>query len=447
MRRAAARPLRQRGGFGRRFLFVHSPAQHRIERPPPAARQQQRAADPEHRQRQLDPANRDEGLDSIRRNFEQGIGQLDDERGDEHRRGEEEGIETGEQAGEEQDGPDGLGVRRDVSEEGGDAVVLGDPGGEGGGSSLTGELRPAVGEEDQRRDDAQQQRGGIGSDPVHAASSRTWVQRVAALDRVVAPLALFICFYVATLILLSWLRFPFIQWLGLISVSIATALTVAIWDRGRWPLGLFVPPRLAVPEFLLGSAFGAVLVGMCAALVIVSTAVWHERGAGFPWREVLIVFIPAAVHEELLFRGYAFQKLHQWHRGFALFFVAIAFAALHYGNAAVSWLGLTNIFLGGILLGLAYERHGRLWFPIGLHLAWNIMSGPILGHEVSGYDTMATVLVERGNGPGWLTGGEFGIEGSVWMTLTELAGIAFLALRESQSRKVVKSQSAREHPL
>lgn len=258
-----------------------------------------------------------------------------------------------------------------------------------------------------------------------------------SLDRVVTPLALFVSFYVATLILLSWLRFPFIQWLGLISVSVATAATVLIWDRGRWPLGLLVPPRLAVPEFLLGSALGGVLIGMCAALVVLSAGIWHERGAGFPWREVLIVYIPAAVHEELLFRGYAFQKLHRWHRGFALFVVALVFAALHMGNMAVSWLGLMNVFLGGLLLGLAYERYGRLWFPIGLHLAWNVTSGPILGHEVSGYDSMATVFVERGSGPNWLTGGDFGIEGSVWMTLTELAAIALLGLRgKSQSLKV-----------
>jgi uncharacterized protein len=263
----------------------------------------------------------------------------------------------------------------------------------------------------------------------------------------VTPLALFVSFYVATLILLSWLRFPFIQWLGLISVSVATAATVLIWDRGRWTLGLFVPPRLAVPEFLLGSVFGSVLIGMCAALVVLSTTVWHERGAGFPWHEVLIVYIPAAVHEELLFRGYVFQKLHHWHRGFALFFVALVFAALHMGNMAASWLGLTNVFLGGLLLGLAYERYGRLWFPIGLHLAWNVTSGPILGHEVSGYDSMATVFVERGYGPSWLTGGDFGIEGSIWMTLTELTAIAILGLRrKSQSLKVAKSQRAGQEP-
>lgn len=223
-----------------------------------------------------------------------------------------------------------------------------------------------------------------------------------------------------------WLRFPFVQWLGLISVSVSTAATVALWERGRWPLGLFVRPRLAVPELLIGSVWGFALVGLAGLLVVASTSVRHGVGRGFPWLELLAVFIPAAVHEELLFRGFAFQKLYAWRRGFAIIFVALVFAALHGNNASVSYLGLTNVFLGGILLGFAYERHRRLWFPIGLHLAWNLMSGPILGHEVSGYEAIHTVLTESGTGPEWLTGGEFGIEGSVWMTVVELAGIALL---------------------
>jgi membrane protease YdiL (CAAX protease family) len=257
------------------------------------------------------------------------------------------------------------------------------------------------------------------------------MMRWAGFDRVLAPLLLFVCFYVATLILLEWVRFPFVQWTGLISVSVATAAIVLAWERGRWPLGLFVSPRLALPEFSLGLIWGAALIALCALLVVLSTPLHHERGHGFPWRELVTIFIPAAVHEELLFRGYGFQKLHRWSRTFALVFVALVFAWLHAGNESVTTLGLLNIFLGGILLGVAYERYGRLWFPIGLHLAWNLMSGPILGHEVSGFEAMQSIFIEAGEGSQLLTGGEFGVEGSIWMTLVELCGIALLWPRVS----------------
>ena len=249
-------------------------------------------------------------------------------------------------------------------------------------------------------------------------------------DRIVLPLLMLVSIYVAILVALVWSRFPYVNWSGLIAVSVATAVTVAVAEKGRWPLGLFVSPRLALSELLIGGIFGATLIGFCALLVTLSTEVWHAPGRGFPWIELFAVFIPAAVHEELLFRGYVFQKLHRWNRHAALLLIALVFSALHAGNVAVTSLGLLNIFLGGLLLGLAYERFQRLWFPIGLHLAWNVVSGPILGHEVSGYDSLMTLFIERGGGPSWLTGGNFGIEGSVWMTVVEGVGIVVLWHRD-----------------
>jgi membrane protease YdiL (CAAX protease family) len=228
---------------------------------------------------------------------------------------------------------------------------------------------------------------------------------------------------------LTWLRFGWPYWIGLISVTVATVLVIGIWERGQWPLGLFIAPPVAAREFAIGVAFGAVLIGACTLLISSSTNVRHAGGRGFPWLELLAVYAPAALHEELLFRGYPFQKLLQRNRTFAYLFVAFVFAVLHSGNNGVTLLALGNVFLGGILLGFAYERYRHLWFPFGLHLSWNLMTGPILGDQVSGYTGEASVFVERGGGAWWLTGGNFGIEGSVWMTAVELAAIAILVRR------------------
>jgi uncharacterized protein len=257
------------------------------------------------------------------------------------------------------------------------------------------------------------------------------------VDRLLAPVVLFVSFYVATFLVLAWSGLGIPYWSPLVAAVVATTAAIAIADRGRWPLGLFVPPRLAVREACLGIAFGVVLIGFCALLIVVTSDAHHMRGRGFPWSELFAIYLPAAVHEELVFRGYAFQKLLRWNRAAALFGVALLFAALHAGNNSVTPLALANVFLGGILLGLAYERYARLWFPIGLHLSWNLMSGPILGHEVSGYTSAQTVFVLIEHGPAWLTGGGFGIEGSVWMTGVELLAIG--ALRISSARRAFSS--------
>ena len=266
-------------------------------------------------------------------------------------------------------------------------------------------------------------------------------KRAAGLaERVIAPVFLFVSFYVATLILLVWMRFPFQQWIGLVSAAVATILSILILDHGHWDLGLFVPPGLAFRDLAIGSLWGIALIGVAAVIVVLTTEVRHGPGRGFPWTEIAAVFLPAAIHEELVFRGYPFQKLARMNRTFAVLFVALVFAALHANNSSVTLLGLLNIFLGGVLLGVAFLRYGRLWFPIGLHLAWNLMTGPILGHEVSGYQGSETVLTESGHGPWWLSGGEFGIEGSVVMTVVELLAIALLTRRISSARPAFAPQ-------
>ncbi|HYM62675.1 MAG TPA: CPBP family intramembrane glutamic endopeptidase, partial [Thermoanaerobaculia bacterium] len=172
---------------------------------------------------------------------------------------------------------------------------------------------------------------------------------------------------------------------------------------------------------------GITLLAFADALIETSSGLRHARGGGFPWRELLIVFVPAALHEELLFRGYPFQKLLARHRGAAYGVMALVFAALHGWNRGITPLALVNLVLAGAMLGLAYELRRSLWVPIGLHLAWNVVSGPILGYPISGYIASSSLLAVRSPGAEALSGGAFGIEGSAWATVVEVAAIAILA--------------------
>jgi len=256
----------------------------------------------------------------------------------------------------------------------------------------------------------------------------------------IAALSLFVAFYVATLFTGGYLSalvgLYFGQWITLLAVSVATIAVVAILEGGRWRLGLFVAPRLAVRECLLGCGAAVLLIAAADGLVLLTTRLRHVAGNGFPWFELIAVYLPAVFHEELLFRGYPFQKLWRMNRLVAVAFTSIVFAALHGGNNAVSWLAMVNLFLAGILLALAYARYERLWFPIGIHLAWNLLSGPILGYNVSGYVANETVFRTVGRGTPWLTGGLFGIEGSVWIGIVELAGVALLLRGSRMNRDV-----------
>lgn len=239
---------------------------------------------------------------------------------------------------------------------------------------------------------------------------------------------MFVSVYLATFLAVGYVT-------GLIYVSLliaaaaATAFTNLVMDRGRWRIGIFVAPHLALRDFAFGAAFAIVLVACGDLLVIASTSLRHVRGAGFPWRELLIVYVPASVHEELVFRGYLFQKARAWHRTVAIAFFALTFGALHVMNGHITPVALANLIIAGVMLALAYELYERLWFPIGLHLAWNVFTGPILGYGVSGFASEKTLFLTSGSGPDWLTGGAFGFEGSVWIAVVELTGVAVLLWR------------------
>ena len=254
--------------------------------------------------------------------------------------------------------------------------------------------------------------------------------------QLVAALSLFAALYLATFFVAGYLAAVagayFGQWVSLLSVCAATIGTIGILEHGHWSLGFFVRPALAVREMLFGWGVAVLLIGAADGLVMLTTRLRHVAGNGFPWLELVAVFLPAVFHEELLFRGYPFQKIWRTHRLAAVLFSSVVFAALHAGNNAVSLLAMANLFFAGILLALAYARYERLWFPIGIHLGWNLLSGPILGYNVSGYVSSETVLRTIGRGSPWLTGGLFGIEGSVWIVVVELAGIALLLPKRNQ---------------
>jgi len=233
-----------------------------------------------------------------------------------------------------------------------------------------------------------------------------------------------VCFYLATFWIGVWSGLAYFQWVALGSACCATWATIALWHHGRWDLGL--APCVAPRELAIGAAFAVVLIGSADLLILALTPSHHFRGTGFPWGDAAAMFIPGALHEELVFRGYPYQIVRQFNRPFAIVASSLLFAGLHGWNSDVTALALINIFLGGVILALAYERYRRLWMPIGIHFAWNVLSGPILGYDVSGFTPGKSLLVAVLQGPAILTGGEFGIEGSIVLTVLEITAAALL---------------------
>lgn len=216
------------------------------------------------------------------------------------------------------------------------------------------------------------------------------------------------------------------QLIGFGGAIVATAAAIALVDRGAWNVGIAVPWRVAVVDTAAGLAIAIAVIGASDLLIQITSTFRHSFVGEFPWTALAVLYIPAAIHEELLFRGYPFQKVIAWNPVVGVLLSAAIFAGLHLGNTAVGPVALANIALAGILLSLAYLVHRTLWLPSSIHIAWNVMAGPVLGHEVSGFTVQHTVWSSVDHGPVLVTGGEFGIEGSIWTTLCETIAVCFL---------------------
>jgi membrane protease YdiL (CAAX protease family) len=129
---------------------------------------------------------------------------------------------------------------------------------------------------------------------------------------------------------------------------------------------------------------------------------------------VLLVLASGALAEELMFRGYPFQRLVEaiGSVGAILVFSAL-FGLVHLMNPSANPLGLLNTVVIGVALSLAYLRTRALWLPWGLHFGWNATLGLVFGLPVSGIRLFNVALHTTASGSKWLTGGAYGLEASL----------------------------------
>ena len=139
-----------------------------------------------------------------------------------------------------------------------------------------------------------------------------------------------------------------------------------------------------------------------------------------------ILFSIVSLNEEIAIRGYILHNLSSsFNKYVALIISSLVFMIMHLGNPNIGILPLVNLFLAGIFLGIYTIHKNNLWFPIGAHLTWNYLQGPIFGFEVSG-NKINSLFEQKPNGHELLTGGNFGFEGSIILTLFLMISIFYM---------------------
>ena len=200
------------------------------------------------------------------------------------------------------------------------------------------------------------------------------------------------------------------------------ALWVATKFIDRKPLmsiGLSVKDK--ANEMLIGLGFALAFIGGLFLVLWLIGAINITGYVGFKPGVfiVSVMLFMAAFDEELIFRGYILNNMMDStsNRWIALAGSSLLFALLHSGNTNVwsTWVPMTELFAAGFILGISYTFTKNLWFPTFFHFGWNFFQG-LFGFEISGFNVDSWKIISHentGNVPDIVSGGAFGIEGSV----------------------------------
>lgn len=184
------------------------------------------------------------------------------------------------------------------------------------------------------------------------------------------------------------------------------------------------------------------LDGVISADTVWSTSSWSNTAL-----RLALLLAPAALWEELLFRGYLWTVAND--AGgvvLARWSTAIAFGVVHLTNPGAGVVSTLLVIVAGFALGAIRERTGSLaaaWFA---HFAWNWVMAAVLHVPVSGvpFDSPGYRIVS--SGPSWWTGGAWGPEGGVAALIVLCVALAFGAhpgvvfRRFSESRSLSRTE-------
>jgi membrane protease YdiL (CAAX protease family) len=209
--------------------------------------------------------------------------------------------------------------------------------------------------------------------------------------------------------------------IGVQAMIVMTASLTAQWLRRKPLADLFGMLNWRwIKELCAGGLIGSVLMLTPALILEIFGWVhwqWNPENVSI-LLPGLLLFAGVVVAEELLFRGFIFQRLisglGQWS---AQLITAAFFLLTHLNNpgmtGSIKVMASINIFLASILFGLAFIQTKSLAMPLGLHFMANLVQGGILGFGVSGAEQSGLFIPVFSEAPVWLTGGRFGLEASL----------------------------------
>jgi uncharacterized protein len=150
-------------------------------------------------------------------------------------------------------------------------------------------------------------------------------------------------------------------------------------------------------NFLKGLLLGAGIFGIIMLSLVNFTGLHfstNPKGITLATALGFIAIFPLALMEELAFRSYTFVTLNKkygiW---ITQFVVAIAYAGYHIVTGWSVFSAFTGPFVWAFIFGLAAVRSGGIAFPLGIHIALNLLQ-PLTGMKGEEYSLWSLTYAE-----------------------------------------------------
>ncbi len=193
-------------------------------------------------------------------------------------------------------------------------------------------------------------------------------------------------------------------------------------------------------NLIIGTLIGFVLQSLTILVIYLngSYSVANINPISFILIPFVIMFTVAII-EEILVRGIIFRIVEEKLGTYiSLTISSVLFGVFHLANPHGTLISAICITMAGFMLGAAFIYSRNLWFPIALHFAWNFTQSGIYGAITSGNEKTNSLLNAKIQGPEFITGGEFGPEGSIQAILFCAVGAIVLLVLSHKENKIIK---------
>ena len=194
-----------------------------------------------------------------------------------------------------------------------------------------------------------------------------------------------------------------------------------------------------IKGLLIGLALGFGCNGICVLFSALLGDI-HLEYSGFKLVPFVLFFISVFIQsaaEELTDRWYLYQKLRRRYKApwIAIGINSLVFMAMHMSNPGVTFLGLAQVFIVGVLFSMFVYYYNGLWVAMAFHAAWNFTQSIFFGLPnsgiVSAYSVFRLDAASATNGPFYNV--NFGVEGSIGAVLI-LIGLCVLVYIKNRGK-------------